>query len=65
MCELLAVFVLVSIANAWLLVPTLAMAAVSYGLRHVYINTARSVKRVESLSKYGVHVPNIAIYALH
>lgn len=51
LCELAAVFVLVSIANAWLLLPTLAMAAVTYGLRHVYISTARSVKRVESMSE--------------
>lgn len=50
-CELIAVFVLVSIANIWLLLPTFAMGAVCYGLRYVYINTARSVKRVDSLSK--------------
>lgn len=52
LCELIAVFVLVSIANTWLLVPTLVMSVVCFGLRHVYINTARCVKRVEALSKY-------------
>lgn len=48
----MAVIVLVTIANPWLLLPTLLMAAISYGWRYVYIHTSRCVKRLESLSKW-------------
>lgn len=45
-----AIIVLVSISNLWLLLPTAVMAVLFYGLRYVYVNTARSVKRIEAMS---------------
>lgn len=52
--ELIAIVTLVSIVNYWLLVPTFVMSLVFYGLRHVYVNTARSVKRLEALTRSPV-----------
>lgn len=46
-----AIIILVSISNVWLLLPTIVMSVLFYGLRHVYVNTARSVKRVEAMSE--------------
>lgn len=50
--ELIAVVTLVAIVNYWLLFPTLLMSLLFYVLRHIYINTARSIKRLEALSEY-------------
>lgn len=50
--ELIAIIILVSMVNLWLLVPTFVMSLLFYGLRHVYVNTARCIKRVEALSKF-------------
>lgn len=47
-----AVMILVSITNHWLLLPTALMNIIFYGLRHIYVNTARCVKRIESIGKY-------------
>lgn len=49
--EMFAIIILVSISNLWLLLPTLVMSVMFYGLRYVYVNTARSVKRIEALSE--------------
>lgn len=49
--EMLAIVSLVSITSVWLLLPTILMSVVFYWMRHVYVNTARSVKRVEALSE--------------
>lgn len=46
-----AVMVLVSITNYYLLLPTVLMSAAFYGLRHIYVKTARCVKRIESMGK--------------
>lgn len=46
-----AIIILVSITNVWLLLPTIVMSVLFYGLRQVYVNTARSVKRVEAMSE--------------
>lgn len=48
--EMFAIIILVSVSNLWLLLPTLVMSVLFYGLRFVYVNTARSVKRIEALS---------------
>uniref|UniRef100_A0A1B0DIE5 Uncharacterized protein n=1 Tax=Phlebotomus papatasi TaxID=29031 RepID=A0A1B0DIE5_PHLPP len=50
--ELIAIITLVAIVNYWLLLPTFIMSLLFYLLRFVYVNTARSIKRVEALSKY-------------
>lgn len=47
--------ILVSITNYWLLFPTAIMTVIFYGLRHIYVNTARCIKRIESLGKFYTH----------
>ncbi|XP_055536617.1 probable multidrug resistance-associated protein lethal(2)03659 isoform X2 [Wyeomyia smithii] len=49
--EFTAIISLVAIVNYWLLLPTAIMGVMFYGLRHVYTNTARSIKRVEALTR--------------
>uniref|UniRef100_A0A182TTB0 ABC transmembrane type-1 domain-containing protein n=1 Tax=Anopheles melas TaxID=34690 RepID=A0A182TTB0_9DIPT len=49
--EFSAIIVLVAVVNYWLLFPTLVMAIIFYFLRHVYTNTARSIKRVEASTR--------------
>uniref|UniRef100_A0A182NN20 Uncharacterized protein n=1 Tax=Anopheles dirus TaxID=7168 RepID=A0A182NN20_9DIPT len=49
--EFSAIIVLVAVVNYWLLFPTLVMAIIFYILRHVYTNTARSIKRVEAATR--------------
>ncbi|XP_037038323.1 probable multidrug resistance-associated protein lethal(2)03659 isoform X2 [Bradysia coprophila] len=51
--EFFATIVIVAIANYWLLIPTLIMTIFFYILRYIYISTARSIKRVESLIRSG------------
>lgn len=41
--------ILVLVANYWLLVPTIFMGCLFYGLRHIYVKTARCLKRLESM----------------
>lgn len=53
--EFIAVVTLVAIVNYWLLFPTFVMSLLFYFLRHIYINTARSIKRLEALSEYEWH----------
>lgn len=47
-----AIIILVSISNLWLLLPTVVMSVLFYFMRYVYVNTARSVKRIEAMSKF-------------
>lgn len=66
--ELIAIIVLVSTVNLWLLLPTFVMSLLFYGLRHIYVNTARAIKRVEALSKYRyilIAIMQINSYKLH
>lgn len=53
--ELTAIVTLVTIVNYWLLIPTFVMSLIFYGLRYVYVNTARSVKRLEALTRSPVY----------
>lgn len=48
--EFLAIVVIVVIVNYWLLIPTLVMSCLFYIIRHCFISTSRSVKRIESIS---------------
>lgn len=41
--------ILVLVANYWLLLPTIFMGCLFYGLRHIYVKTARCLKRLESM----------------
>ncbi|KAJ6637207.1 putative multidrug resistance-associated protein lethal [Pseudolycoriella hygida] len=49
--ELFAIIILVLLVNYWLLLPTFIMSILFYALRHVYVNTARCIKRVEALTR--------------
>lgn len=51
--ELIAILTLVAVVNYWLLIPTFIMSLLFYGLRHIYVHTARSIKRIEAMSKYS------------
>lgn len=41
--------VLVSIVNLYFIIPTLILAVILYGFRHIYISASRNIKRVESI----------------
>lgn len=41
--------ILVLVANYWLLIPTLFMSLIFFGMRHIYVKTARCLKRLESM----------------
>lgn len=49
--EFLAVVSLVGIVRPWLIIPTAIMGGLLYGLRYIYINTSRSIKRIEAATK--------------
>ncbi|XP_058461266.1 probable multidrug resistance-associated protein lethal(2)03659 [Malaya genurostris] len=49
--EFAAIISLVAVVNSWLLLPTAVMGVMFYGLRHIYTNSARSIKRVEALTR--------------
>lgn len=51
--EAFAITILIASVNYWLLLPTLIMIAGAYTLRYFYVNTSRSVRRVESLSEFN------------
>lgn len=43
--------VVVGVVNYWLLLPTLAIGVVFYGLRIFYLASSRSIKRLEGVSE--------------
>lgn len=47
--------IIVAIANYWLLIPTFIMTIFFYILRYIFINTARSIKRVEALTQSPIY----------
>lgn len=49
--NLSAIIVIEASINYWLLVPTVVMIGLFYFLRWIYVDTARSIKRVEALSE--------------
>lgn len=48
--EFIAIVIIVVVVNYWLLIPTIVMCVLFYFIRKCYISTARSVKRIESVS---------------
>lgn len=54
MLQAITSLILVSIANYWLLIPTLVMSVIFFGLRHIYVRTARCLKRLESMGKHFI-----------
>lgn len=49
--SLIGIVVVVAIVNYWLLVPTVAIGFVFYGLRIFYLSSSRSIKRLEGVSE--------------
>ncbi|XP_055303229.1 ATP-binding cassette sub-family C member 4-like [Sitodiplosis mosellana] len=49
--QYLAIIVINAIVNPWLLVPAVIMTLLFYLMRLVYVNTGRSFKRIEALSR--------------
>ncbi|SPP81313.1 multidrug resistance-associated protein 4 [Drosophila guanche] len=48
------VLIIVAIANYWLLVPAFFLVVILGCIRYLYVNTSRSVKRLESISRSPV-----------
>ncbi|KAL7737810.1 hypothetical protein ACLKA6_006196 [Drosophila palustris] len=53
--DVLAVLIIVAIANYWLLIPAAIMALLMYLCRAFYMGASRSLKRIESLTRSPVY----------
>ncbi|XP_045542487.1 ATP-binding cassette subfamily C member 4 isoform X2 [Papilio machaon] len=52
--SLIGIVVVVATVNWWLLVPTLAIGVIFYGLRIIYLSSSRSIKRLEGVTRSPV-----------
>ncbi|KAH0544125.1 probable multidrug resistance-associated protein lethal(2)03659 [Cotesia glomerata] len=52
--SLVGIIVVVSNAEKWLLVPTVIIGVIFYGLRVIYLSTSRSIKRLEGITRSPV-----------
>ncbi|CAD6992278.1 unnamed protein product [Ceratitis capitata] len=49
------VLIIVAVANYWLLVPAAFIVAFLFLFRYIYVNTSRSVKRIESITRSPIY----------
>lgn len=54
------VLVIVAIANYWLLVPAAVIVVLLGCIRYLYVNTSRSVKRLEGICKSNIFFFSLA-----
>ncbi|CAG9575865.1 unnamed protein product [Danaus chrysippus] len=52
--SLIGIVVVVAVVNFWLLVPTLFIGLIFYGLRIFYLSSSRSIKRLEGVTRSPV-----------
>lgn len=52
---IVAVIIICSISNPWLLLPIVVLAWIFYVLKRVYLKTTRDIKRLEGISNYLHH----------
>nr|ASS36021.1 ABCC4 [Samia ricini] len=52
--SLIGIVVVVAVVNYWLLVPTVAIGFIFYGLRIFYLSSSRSIKRLEGVTRSPV-----------
>ncbi|KAL5283207.1 ABCC4.2 family protein [Megaselia abdita] len=53
--EIFGILSIVTVANYWLILPTLVVFGLLIALRHFYISTSRSIKRIESISRSPIY----------
>ncbi|XP_048482044.1 ATP-binding cassette sub-family C member 4 [Plutella xylostella] len=51
---LIGIVIVVAVVNYWLLLPTMAIALIFYGLRIFYLSSSRSIKRLEGVTRSPV-----------
>lgn len=44
----ISTLVLISFANAWLIILVFMLTGIFFGLRYIYVSTARCMKRIEA-----------------
>lgn len=51
--------VIIGTVNFWLLIPTAIMSILFYVMRYLYVNTGRSLKRIEALGMLMIYMSNV------